>query len=210
MWTSAISTHELASPRSDIAGASRQHIYARRHSGDTAVTIRAHGSRRKPRSRHDQSPTDDAPPAYSVAPYPGDDDPRRADRGTRGLGCRRGDDPGRRGAGVSSAGDPDAARRLEPSAPIALLAGLAAAGPFSCAPGLSTARRIFRRGMDYRASAHVNIPTCQTWKNSQVRRLRQRRAPPRAQQTMRGRRPINGRRPGPKVCTAAGTDFEMM
>lgn len=148
---------------------------ARRPGGDTAVTIRAHGPRRMPWSCHDQPPTDDAPPAYGVASHPGDDDPRRADRGARGLGCRRGDGPGRRGAGVPSVGDLDAARRLEPSAPIALLAELTAAGPFLCASGLA-ARRIFRRGMDYRTSAHVNIPTCETWKNSQVHRLRRLRA----------------------------------
>jgi len=65
--------------------------------------------------------------------------------------------------------------RLPPSVarPSRDSAGLAAAGPLSCAPSSAPrARRIFRRGADYRASAHVNIPTCQTWKSSQVRRPR--------------------------------------
>ncbi|MEE7469454.1 hypothetical protein MOF8_23575 [Methylobacterium oryzae] len=46
------------------------------------------------------------------------------------------------------------------------------AGPFPCAPPSDPgARRIFRIRTDYRTAAHVNIPTCQGWKHSQVRRL---------------------------------------
>lgn len=68
---------------------SAHHICAHALDEDITVTIRTHGNRGKPRSRHDLPTTGDALPPDCGASRLGDDDPRRPGRGAGTLGCRR-------------------------------------------------------------------------------------------------------------------------